>query len=81
MNFARTLVKKGYATTEREALTKYLHKGGSAYVECKYPPFSTVAQKVHDAGGVVSLAHPVEYGIQPQVPVQESVLQPPEKEI
>ena len=63
MNFARTLVKKGYAATEWEALTKYLHKGGSAYVECSYPPFSVVAQKVHDAGGIVSLAHPAEYGL------------------
>lgn len=63
MNFARTLVKKGYAATEWEALAKYLHKGGSAYVECNYPSYSTVAQKVHDAGGIVSLAHPAEYGL------------------
>ncbi|MDE6420167.1 MAG: PHP domain-containing protein [Lachnospiraceae bacterium] len=63
MNFARTLVKKGYASTEREALAKYLHKGGSAYVACSYPPFSVVTQKVHDAGGIVSLAHPAEYGL------------------
>lgn len=63
MNFARTLVKKGYAATEWEALAKYLHKGGSAYVACSYPPFSVVTQKVHDAGGIVSLAHPAEYGL------------------
>ena len=63
MNFARTLVKKGYASTEREALAKYLHKGGSAYVACSYPPFSVVTQKIHDAGGIVSLAHPAEYGL------------------
>lgn len=63
MNLARTLVKKGYVSTEWEALSKYLHKGGSAYVECSYPPFPVVAQKVHDAGGIVSLAHPAEYGL------------------
>ena len=63
MNFARTLVKKGYASTEWEALSKYLHKGGDAYVECNYHPFSVVTQKVHDAGGIVSLAHPAEYGL------------------
>lgn len=63
MNFARALVKKGYASTEWEALKKYLHKGGSAYVECSYPPFEVVAQKIHDAGGIVSLAHPAEYGL------------------
>lgn len=63
MNFARALVKKGYASTQWEALEKYLHKGGSAYVECKYPSFSVVAQKIHNAGGIVSLAHPAEYGL------------------
>lgn len=63
MNIARTLVKKGYASTEGEALSKYLHKGGSAYVACSYPPFSVVTQKIHDAGGIVSLAHPAEYGL------------------
>lgn len=63
MNFARTLVKKGYASTEWEALKKYLHKGGSAYVECSYPSFSVVAEKIHKAGGSVSLAHPAEYGL------------------
>lgn len=63
MNIARILVKKGYVATVWEALTKYLHKGGSAYVECSYPSFSVVAQKVHDAGGIVSLAHPAEYGL------------------
>lgn len=63
MNIARTLVKKGYAATVWEALGKYLHKGGSAYVECSYPSFSVVAQKLHDAGGTVSLAHPAEYGL------------------
>ena len=63
MNFARTLVKKGYASTEGEALAKYLHKGGSAYVECSYPLFSVVSQKIHEAGGIVSLAHPAEYGL------------------
>lgn len=47
MNFARTLVKKGYAPTEGEALIKYFHKGGGAYVECSYPSVSVVAQKVH----------------------------------
>ena len=63
LNFAKTLVKKGYSETVKEALGKYLHKGGAAYVEYNNYPFSVVAQMIHDAGGIVSLAHPAEYGL------------------
>ena len=64
LNFAKALVDKGYAETVKEALAKYLHKGGSAFVEYNTPPFSTVAQMIHDAGGIVSLAHPAEYKLE-----------------
>lgn len=63
LNFAKALVKKGYATTVNEALTKYLHKGGTAYVDYNNHPFSVVAQKIHEADGIVSLAHPGEYNL------------------
>lgn len=61
LNFAKALVSKGYAATINEALVKYLHKGGVAYVEYNNHPFSVVAQKIHEAGGIISLAHPGEY--------------------
>lgn len=64
LNFAKALVQKGYAESVRDALSKYLHKGGSAYVEYNNHPFSTVAQTIHDAGGIVSLAHPAEYKLE-----------------
>lgn len=60
-NFAKALVKKGYVENVKEALDKYLHKGGTAYVEYNNYLFSVVAKKIHDAGGIVSLAHPAEY--------------------
>lgn len=63
LNFAKALVQKGYAETVREALEKYLHKGGAAYVEYNNDPFSVVSQMIHNAGGIVSLAHPAEYGL------------------
>lgn len=63
LNIARFLVQKGYAETVKDALQRYLHKGGSAYVEFQYPLFPIVAEKIHNAGGVVSLAHPAEYGL------------------
>lgn len=61
LNFAKALVKKGYARNVQEALIKYLHKGGTAYVEYHNDPFDVVAYKIHEAGGIVSLAHPAEY--------------------
>lgn len=64
LNFAKVLVQKGFAETVKEALTKYLHKGGAAFVEYNTHPFSTVAKMIHDAGGIVSLAHPAEYKLE-----------------
>lgn len=63
LNFAKALVQNGYAESVNDALSKYLHKGGAAYVEYNTPSFSAVAQIIHDAGGVVSLAHLGEYGL------------------
>lgn len=61
LNFAKALVRKGYAETIQQALANYLHKGGTAFVEYNTDPFPIVAQIIHDAGGIVSLAHPAEY--------------------
>ena len=63
LNFAKALVQKGYTETVGEALDKYLHKGGTAYVEYNNHSFSVVAKVIHDAGGIVALAHPAEYGL------------------
>lgn len=61
--FAEALVQKGYAENVKEALSKYLRKGGIAYVEGNYPHFREVAQKIKEAGGLVILAHPGEYAL------------------
>ena len=61
LNFATALVQGGYADSVEDALVKYLHKGGAAYVEYNFPPFYVTAQRIHEAGGVVSLAHPGQY--------------------
>lgn len=63
INIARELVRKGYSSNENDALEKYLHKGGMAYVEFSNQPFSSVVQNIHEAGGIVSMAHPAEYGL------------------
>ena len=61
--FAEALVRKGYAKNVKEALGRYLRKGGIAYVEGDYPPFGEVARKIKEAGGLVVLAHPGEYSL------------------
>jgi len=63
LDFSKMLVQKGYADSVQEALDKYLHKGGAAFVEYNFPPFKTTSEKIHSAGGIVSLAHPGEYGL------------------
>lgn len=45
LHFAKALVKKGYVKDINEALSKYLHKGESAYVEKENPLFTEVAKK------------------------------------
>ena len=61
LHFAKTLVQKGYAENVKDALYKYLHKGGTAYVEYNNQPFSIVIQMIHNTGGIVSLAHLAQY--------------------
>lgn len=61
--FAEALVRRGYAETVKEALVRYLRKGGIAYMEGNYPSFREVAQRVKEAGGLVILAHPGEYAL------------------
>ncbi len=52
LNFAKTLVKKGYAKTVPEALTKYLHQGGVAFVEYNNHP----SQDILYSNKLISLA-------------------------
>ena len=63
LNFAKALVKKGYARTVDHALKEFLHKEGKAYVEFHDQPFSVVVQQIHAAGGIVSFAHPAQCGL------------------
>lgn len=63
LNFAQMLVQQGDALSVEDALRRYLHRGGMAYVEYKFHSAPIVIQKLHEAGGIASLAHPVEYGL------------------
>jgi predicted metal-dependent phosphoesterase TrpH len=55
---ARALVAKGAVADTREAFDKYLKRGQPAFVPRIGPLPSDVFSQVHQAGGIVSLAHP-----------------------
>ena len=58
---AALLVRDGHATSTRDAFDRFLGGGGAAYVENN--PFGPrrVIELVRAAGGVVSLAHPLQH--------------------
>ncbi|NLB70169.1 MAG: PHP domain-containing protein, partial [Lentisphaerae bacterium] len=57
-HIARALVKKGYASSVRDAFTKYLGRGAAAYSERMRLEPSEAIRLIHEAGGISVLAHP-----------------------
>jgi 3',5'-nucleoside bisphosphate phosphatase len=59
---ARAIVRQGGATDLGDAFDRYLGRGRPAFVEKTLPVFRSVAELVHAAGGLVSVAHLKERG-------------------
>jgi len=58
------LVQRGYVSSIDEAFSRYLKKGGIAYVEkFRFPPREAIAM-IRRAGGLATLAHPFTLGIE-----------------
>ena len=57
-HFARHLVEAGVVDSVGEAFGRYLGDDKEAYVPTERVPHGRVIDALHDAGGVVSLAHP-----------------------
>ncbi len=55
---ARALVAGGFVADTGEAFDKWLARGRPAFVEREGPSPAEVFARVHDAGGIASLAHP-----------------------
>jgi predicted metal-dependent phosphoesterase TrpH len=55
---AAALLQAGYVSSIAEAFDKYLGNGGPAFVSRRGATPAEVVSLVHDAGGVVSVAHP-----------------------
>jgi predicted metal-dependent phosphoesterase TrpH len=58
---ARTLVERGYLASIGEAFDKLLGSGKPAYVEKARFSIEEAVALIHDAGGVLSIAHPTLY--------------------
>jgi 3',5'-nucleoside bisphosphate phosphatase len=55
---ARALVEAGHVADTDEAFDRWLARGRPAFVARRGPPPADVFARIHDAGGVASLAHP-----------------------
>ena len=58
-HFARIMQKKGYVSNYREAFDRYLDEEAPAYVDREEPLLAEAIERLRQAGGVSSLAHPV----------------------
>jgi len=58
-HFAQVMLEKGYVTSLQQAFDEYLDESAKGYVYRREPQFSEGVQRIRDAGGIASLAHPV----------------------
>jgi predicted metal-dependent phosphoesterase TrpH len=58
-HFARVLLEKGYVTHMQQAFDVYLADDAQAAVERDEPTLSEGIRRIHEGGGLASLAHPV----------------------
>ena len=58
-HFAQVMLEKGYVSSLQQAFDDYLDESAIGYVYRREPPFAEGVQRIRDAGGITSLAHPV----------------------
>lgn len=58
-HFARVLMDKGYVSTLQQAFDEYLDESAKGYVERQEADFADSVERIHAAGGVSSVAHPI----------------------
>lgn len=57
-HFAQLLIKKGIVGSMQDAFTRFLKRGGPAFVEHARPESDEVIEQIRNAGGIAILAHP-----------------------
>ena len=58
-HFATLMVRKGYVANLRQAFDDYLDESAKGYVYRREPQFAEGVERIRQAGGIASLAHPV----------------------
>ena len=58
-HFAQIMVEKGYVANLRQAFDEYLDESAKGYVYRREPQLAEGVEKIRQAGGIASLAHPV----------------------
>jgi 3',5'-nucleoside bisphosphate phosphatase len=58
-HFAQLMVEKGYVPDLRAAFDDYLDESAKGYVYRREPQFAEGVERIRNAGGIASLAHPV----------------------
>jgi predicted metal-dependent phosphoesterase TrpH len=58
-HFAQIMVEKGYVKNLRQAFDDYLDESAVGYVYRREPQFAEGVERIRNAGGIASLAHPV----------------------
>jgi 3',5'-nucleoside bisphosphate phosphatase len=58
-HFAQLMVEKGYVSTLQQAFDEYLDESAKGYVYRREPQFAEGVERIRNAGGIASLAHPV----------------------
>jgi len=58
-HFAQIMVEKGYVPNLRAAFDDYLDESAKGYVYRREPRFNEGVERIRNAGGIASLAHPI----------------------
>lgn len=62
-HIAKVMMKQGYVKSIHEAFARYLGRGGAGYVRKDQLSAAEAIETIHQAGGLVCLAHPVQLGL------------------
>jgi predicted metal-dependent phosphoesterase TrpH len=59
LHFAQIMTEKGYVANLQQAFDDYLDESAKGYVDRHEPQFAEGVERIRQAGGIASLAHPV----------------------
>jgi predicted metal-dependent phosphoesterase TrpH len=58
-HFAQVMLEKGYVASLQQAFDDYLDESAKGYVYRREPAFAEGVERIRNAGGIASLAHPI----------------------